>query len=94
MTVRITLDRHTIRALIDGKCERIVRLGPEPKPGPCSVFRLGQSGGAVCKLTVLDVTPATLDQLVPDGDVRAALEHGARRQPSFDVAGSRSTTGM
>lgn len=27
MTVRITLDRHTIRALIDGKCERRYRGG-------------------------------------------------------------------
>ena len=83
MSQRVTLDRHTIRSLIDGKCDRIARLGTEPKTGGCSVFRLGQSGGAVCKLTVLDVTPATLDQLVPDGDVRAALEHGAPTTTEF-----------
>lgn len=84
MSQRITLDRHTIRALVDGRCTRVVKHGPQPKAGECQVFRFGQPGGAVCRLEILSApVGTTFDGLMPDGDVRSALEHGAPTTSEF-----------
>lgn len=84
MSQRLTLDRHTINSLARGKCSRLVRYGPEPTPGPCAVFRLGQKGSSVCSVEILGKPEGTtFEQLMPDGDVKSALEHGAPTTTEF-----------
>lgn len=80
--MRLSVDKHTWAALLFGKADRIVRLGSEPRPGPVPVFKTGhrQSCG---RLIVRQVTPSTLDELMPDGDVKAALLHGAPTTVEF-----------
>lgn len=79
---RLTVDRHLWRALLDGKASRAIRLGQEPKLGPATVFRHGHPT-SVGRVQILDVTAGTLDQIIPDNDIKAALEHGAPTTTEF-----------
>lgn len=84
MSQRLTLDRHTINSLAQGKCSRLVRWGPEPKVGQCAIFRLGDKGSAVCRIEITSQpVPTTFDELMADGDAKSALEHGAPHVTEF-----------
>ena len=80
--MRITVDKHTWRALLDGKANRVVRHGPEPRARVAPVFRYGDRT-SVGRLRILGVAPSTMGAVMPDGDVKAALEHGAPTTVEF-----------
>lgn len=87
---RLTMDNPTWRALLAGKVSQAVKVPRDINaPAPCRrgdrlpVMR-PPGGRAVCRVLVLE-TPRIelLGDLVPAGDVRAALDHGAPTSTEF-----------
>ena len=86
---RITMDTLTWRALLAGKVSRAVKV---PRNGQAMPCRRGDripvmrppGGRAVGRVHIL-ATPVLqpLEQLVPAGDVRAAMQHGAPTTTEF-----------
>lgn len=86
---RLTMDTLTWRALIAGKVTRAVKVPRGDQPAPCrrgdTLPVMRHTGGrAVCRVHVLERPQLSLlGDLVPAGDVRAALDHGAPTSTEF-----------
>lgn len=67
MTVaRITLDRHTVRQILDGTCTHAIKLTDrEPEPGHGLIFRAGEHRSA-CRIHIDQVVPTTVGQAIAD----------------------------
>lgn len=92
MTVRITLDRHTVRAVIDGVCTRAPKIsGSEPAAGNGIIFRSGERR-SVCRIHIDTVEATTLGDALANNPEQLGAPDLTEARRRFMIVHDRRVT--